>query len=90
MRMNKTAVFVLVGLYGVVFFPSLAEAYLDPGNGSMLLQLLLGGFAGLSVLLKLYWHQLLTTLGLAKKEEKTVADSQSQMETPAAPQTNQL
>lgn len=35
-----------------------AHAYLDPGTGSMLLQLLLGGLAGLLVLLKLYWHRL--------------------------------
>jgi hypothetical protein len=34
-----------------------AHAYLDPGSGSMLLQLLLGGVAGLAVVLKLYWAQ---------------------------------
>jgi hypothetical protein len=35
-----------------------AHAYLDPGSGSMLLQLLLGGVAGLAVVFKLYWAQL--------------------------------
>ena len=35
-----------------------AYAYLDPGTGSMLLQLLLGGFAGALVIGKLYWHRL--------------------------------
>jgi hypothetical protein len=34
-----------------------AHAYLDPGSGSMLLQLLLGGVAGLAVVFKLYWAQ---------------------------------
>ena len=34
-----------------------AHAYLDPGSGSMLLQLLLGGIAGLAVVFKLYWAQ---------------------------------
>jgi len=34
-----------------------AYAYLDPGSGSMLLQLLLGGVAGLAVVFKLYWAQ---------------------------------
>ena len=33
-------------------------AYLDPGGGSMLLQILLGGFAAVSVVAKLYWHKL--------------------------------
>ena len=33
------------------------EAYLDPGSGSMLLQVLLGGFAGLAVIAKLYWNR---------------------------------
>jgi len=45
-----------------------ALAYLDPGSGSMLLQLLLGGVAGVVMLLKLYWHQLLVFFGIKKKE----------------------
>ena len=35
-----------------------AQAYLDPGTGSLLLQLLLGGVAGLLTILKLYWKQI--------------------------------
>lgn len=35
-------------------------AYLDPGSGSMLLQVLLGGFAAVGVAAKLYWHRLAT------------------------------
>ena len=35
----------------------LAHAYLDPGNGSMLLQLLLGGFAGLGVGIRVMWQR---------------------------------
>lgn len=34
-----------------------AYAYLDPGTGSMILQLLLGGIAGAAVAMKLYWHK---------------------------------
>lgn len=34
-----------------------ALAYLDPGTGSMILQLLLGGIAGALVVGKLYWQQ---------------------------------
>lgn len=35
-----------------------AFAYLDPGTGSIILQLLLGGVAGGAVVAKLYWHKL--------------------------------
>ena len=52
----------------VVFFfilvatPRPALAYLDPGSGSMLLQLLLGGIAGIAVLLRIFWDKLQTNL----------------------------
>lgn len=35
-----------------------AHAYLDPGAGSMLAQLAAAGFAGLVVLVKLYWGRI--------------------------------
>ncbi len=33
-------------------------AYLDPGSGSVLLQVLLGGFAAVGVMARLFWHRL--------------------------------
>lgn len=39
------------------------QAYLDPGSGSMLLQVLLGGFAAVGVIAKLYWNRLTEWLG---------------------------
>jgi len=45
----------------LIISPS-AFAYLDPGTGSLLLQLLLGGAAGLITIAKLYWHQLRSLL----------------------------
>ena len=44
------------------------EAYLDPGTGSMLLQVILGGIAAVGVAIKLYWHKLRVALGMGKKE----------------------
>ena len=41
----------------VLLAPSDAEAYLDPGTGSLVAQLFLGGIAGASVLLRLYWSK---------------------------------
>ena len=45
------------------------EAYLDPGTGSMLLQVILGGVAAVAVAIKLYWHKLRVALGMGRKEE---------------------
>ena len=41
---------------------------LDPGTGSIILQVLLGGVAGLLLAGKLFWHRILTTLGLRRDE----------------------
>ena len=46
-----------------------SEAYLDPGTGSMLLQVILGGVAAVGVAIKLYWHKLRAAFGMAKKED---------------------
>jgi hypothetical protein len=44
-------------------------AYLDPGSGSVLLQLLLGGAAATAVTVKLSWRRLLRFLRLRKPDE---------------------
>jgi hypothetical protein len=49
---------------------SSAHAYLDPGTGSMILQLLLGGVAGLLLAGKLYWQKLVSMLGFKRETVK--------------------
>ena len=41
-------------------------AYLDPGTGSMLVQLVVGGLAAIAVTAKFYWRRLLTFLKIRK------------------------
>jgi hypothetical protein len=48
---------VLLVLYLVWVSEARADAYLDPGSGSMLVQLLLGGVAGAAVIMKLGWDR---------------------------------
>lgn len=42
-------------------------AYLDPGTGSMLLQVVLGGIAAIGVAVKIFWHRIKLAIGLGKK-----------------------
>ncbi len=52
-----------------------AHAYIDPGTGSALLQLILGGIAGIGVVVKLYWDQVKTKYqSLFGRAEKTNPD----------------
>jgi hypothetical protein len=44
-----------------------ACAYLDPGTGSMLLQVILGGVAAVGVALKLFWHKIRIAVGLGRR-----------------------
>ena len=44
-------------LYIIIFSTSTANAYLDPGTGSMILQVVLGGIAGIAILGKLFWNR---------------------------------
>ena len=43
-------------------------AYLDAGSGSMIVQLLLGGFAAVAVSIKLWWRRLLRFLRIRPTE----------------------
>lgn len=42
----------------IAIFPFPAHAYLDPGTGSMIIQLLIGAIVGGLVTLKIYWGKL--------------------------------
>ena len=43
--------------------------YLDPGSGSMILQLIAGGTAAIAVTGKLYWRRLLKFLRIRKTDD---------------------
>jgi hypothetical protein len=44
-------------------------SYLDPGSGSMILQMIAGGTAAIAVTGKLYWRRLLKVLRIRKDDE---------------------
>ncbi len=44
--------------------------YLDPGSGSMIVQILVGGLAAVGVTMKLYWRRITAIFSRAKKVEE--------------------
>lgn len=61
---------VLLAVLFFVFFTTPAHAYLDAGTGSFIIQLVIGGIAGVLVAGKLFWHQILSVFGLRKSADK--------------------
>jgi len=51
-------------------------AYLDPGSGSMILQILAGGVAAVAVTARLYWDRILKFLKIRKPEDETVTQQE--------------
>jgi len=71
---SKATVKCLVILFTViVLFPGNAHAYIDPGSGSMILQLLLAGVAGAGMVCKLYWRRF---TGLFRKSQPSDTSDQ--------------
>ena len=54
MRMQK----MKIATIALLLVATPAWAYLDPGTGSMLLQVILGGVAALGVAIKMFWHRI--------------------------------
>jgi hypothetical protein len=54
---------------------STAHAYLDAGTGSLILQVLLGGFAGLALAGKLFWQKFVSLFGGRRSEDPSLADT---------------
>ena len=58
---------LVVGI--IVVHPADALAYIDPTAGGLLVQLVLGGIAGIGVIIKLYWKKLTGRFKKGPKEE---------------------
>lgn len=69
LNINKSYLIKFMVLCALAGLSVNAEAYLDPGTGSMMLQVILGGIAAIGVVLKLYWFKLRAFLGFGKKEK---------------------
>ncbi len=57
-------------------------AYLDPGAGSMILQMILAGILGLSYTIKTYWRRIVRFVRRDKGAEETTEEAASVKEHP--------
>lgn len=57
--MHRIALVLLL----LLAIPRIAAAYIDPAAGSLVLQLVLGGVAGVGVVLKMSWRRLKSLFG---------------------------
>ncbi len=64
----------MITLVVVLSWTATAQAYIDPGSGSMLVQLLLGGAAGVVIAIRVYWRRLITRFRSKPPERPGVND----------------
>jgi len=62
--MKRAGVIGLFVVWCLVMGERNALAYVDPNSGSMLLQIVLGGAAGLALIVELLWRRVLSVFGL--------------------------
>ena len=72
--MKRSFILIFAAMAALIASPS-AFAYLDPGSGSLLLQAILGGVAGLLVAGKLFWWRILAFFGI-KQTSKSESGSE--------------
>jgi len=68
--MPRLIVVAVSVLFMLVLGMQSAWAYLDPGTGSALLQVILGGTAALGVAVKLFWHNIAAFFTFGKRSAK--------------------
>jgi hypothetical protein len=73
MRVINVALFVAMFLF-VSHLSGGLQAYLDPGTGSMAIQLLMGGVVALLATLRLYWDRMKTFFSRKNVEHDSASE----------------
>ena len=55
---SKTSSYALLAVLASLLLARKADAYLDPGTGSYIFQILLAGLVGALFMLKMYWRKI--------------------------------
>ena len=73
-KMGRLPIFAVYLLIASLLFPSPAHAYLDPGTGSMIVQLVIGAVAVAGMTLKMYWRKIMDLFGHRPNDKKNAED----------------
>jgi len=49
---------ILILTAATLLFPCYAYAYIDPGTGSYIIQIVIAGFVAVSFMIKIYWQKI--------------------------------
>ncbi len=75
-KVNNT-IYILAILIGTfILFPKSTYAYLDPGSGSYVVQILIASLAGIGFFLKTYWNQIRGIFSRKNKSSNKKSDEQ--------------
>jgi len=75
--MKKFTICSIVSLT-VLSIANPSYAYLDPGSGSMIWQMILAGLAGAAVFFKFFWHKVVEIFGSADKKKSNSEQSDTE------------
>lgn len=67
----KIMIYIGLAFSLLIIFPCYAYAYLDPGTGSYILQILIAAVFGTLFALKRYWHRMKSLLSNSFKRHKS-------------------
>ena len=56
----KTVEIVVLAMLALLFLPRRSHAYIDPGTGSFVIQMLVVAAVGVVFVIRTYWHTLKT------------------------------
>ncbi len=65
----RPIIIALTFLFTSSFFIHDAFAYLDPGTGTIIIQILIGALVGVGITLKIYWYKLKEKISRFSKKQ---------------------
>ncbi len=70
MRLHKFLKIILLTLIVILSFPRRVHAYLDPGTGSFIIQLIIGATLGGGYMIKTQWKKIISFLKRNRDDKK--------------------
>ena len=62
---------LISSFFFVILFNNKAFAYLDPGTGSIIVQMIIGGLVGVGIAIKVFWYRIKTALSPGFKKNNS-------------------